>query len=87
MLILHSSRFIKKAAKLDQKLRKALRERLGIFDIEPNHPLLNNHALQGKRRHQRSINITGDWRLIYEQVDSSTVRLLDIDTHTNLYGA
>jgi addiction module RelE/StbE family toxin len=48
-------------------------------------PLLHNHKLNGERRHQRSINITGDYRLIFEVVDKNTVRLIDIDTHANLY--
>jgi addiction module RelE/StbE family toxin len=87
MLILRSAQFIRKAAKLDQRLRNAFTERMKLFGTDPNHPILNNHKLHGKRRHQRSINITGDWRLVYEQVDSDTIRLIDIDTHANLYGS
>ena len=78
--------FAKKAAKVDAKILKAFTERIELFQIEPFHPLLKNHALHGKRKHQRSINITGDWRLIFEQYDANTVRLIDIDTHPNLYG-
>ncbi|PIR57292.1 MAG: type II toxin-antitoxin system YafQ family toxin [Parcubacteria group bacterium CG10_big_fil_rev_8_21_14_0_10_41_35] len=48
-------------------------------------PFANNHALSGDRQPYRSINITGDYRLIYEQYDEDTVRLIDIDTHSNLY--
>ena len=80
------SSFKKKTAKLPKKIRQALAGRLRLFASNPFDPILNNHKLHGVRRHQRSINVTGDWRLVYEQVDSDTIRLIDIDTHANLYG-
>ncbi|MDO8522022.1 MAG: type II toxin-antitoxin system RelE/ParE family toxin [bacterium] len=83
---LFSRGFNKKTDKLPKKIRLALAERLRLFTQNPHDPILNNHKLHGERRHQRSINITGDWRLIFEQYDANTVRLIDIDTHPNLYG-
>ena len=80
-----SRNYDKKVGKIDAGLYKKLNERLALFLVNPQDPLLYNHALHGKRKHQRSINITGDWRLIFEQLDSRTVRLIDIDTHANLY--
>ena len=53
---------------------------------EPKNIVLNNHALNGKYGGYRSINITGDYRLIYEECGTDAVRLIDIDTHGNLYG-
>ncbi len=87
MIVLTSKNYDKKSGKLDKKVRSALLNRLAIFLNDPFSPILNNHPLSGARRHQRSINITGDWRLIFEQVDDTTVRLLDVDTHHNLYGS
>ncbi|MCR4280877.1 MAG: type II toxin-antitoxin system YafQ family toxin [Candidatus Kaiserbacteria bacterium] len=84
---LFGSSFKKKTDKLPKKIRLALAERLRLFAYNPFDPALNNHKLHGERRHQRSINITGDWRLIFEQYDENTVRLIDIDTHPNLYGS
>ncbi len=78
--------FKKKTDRLPKKIRHALADRLRLFVQEPFNPLLNNHTLAGDRQHQRSINITGDWRLIFEIYDKNTVRLIDIDTHSNLYG-
>ena len=86
MKFIPSKRFEKNVAKLSSQLRAILAECLRIFAKEPQHPLLNNHALHGKRVHLRSINISGDYRLIYEKVGSDVVRLMDIDTHSNLYG-
>ena len=76
----------KKIKKLPTKTRNVVAERLRIFKTDPHHPILNNHGLQGKRKRQRSINIAGDLRLISEPVDNNLVKLIDVDTHSNLYG-
>ena len=86
MHIVPTNRFIKKVTRLPKNIRATYKERIQLFAYSPYNPLLNNHRLRGERRHQRSINITGDWRLIFEQCDANTVRLIDIDTHPNLYG-
>lgn len=86
MIVIRTKQFSKKAKKLPIRLKRALAERIHLFMADPFSPLLCNHALQGSKRGYRSINITGDYRLIYEQYDADMVRLIDIDTHSNLYG-
>ena len=81
-----SRNFERKIGKLPGKVKKALALRLRIFALDPFNPILRNHPLRGSMRNYRSINITGDWRLVYENADGDTVRLIDIDTHSNLYG-
>lgn len=85
MIVVRTKQFSKATVKLPPQVKHALALRLGIFMKDPSHKLLNNHALQGSKRGYRSINITGDYRLIYEQHDENTMRLVDIDTHSNLY--
>ena len=87
MIVIRTKSFFKKALKLPVKIKHALAERLQIFMQDPFSPVLNNHGLQGSKSKYRSVNITGDYRLIYEQYDFETVRLIDIDTHSNLYGS
>lgn len=86
MLIFPSRNFEKEAAKLPSKIFESLRERLELFKIDPFAKLLNNHKLHGSFKHYRSINITGDYRLIFEQFDENTVRLVDVGTHSELFG-
>jgi len=86
MIIIPARGFKKKIAKLPKNIRLALAERLRLFVANQFNPILNNHPLHGAMRQYRSINITGDWRLIFEQCDGDTLRLIDIDTHANLYG-
>lgn len=85
MIFARTGKFKKKATKLPKKLKLILEERLLLFANNPFHTLLNNHALHGSLQSYRSINITGDYRLIYEDYSKDTVRLIDIDTHSNLY--
>ncbi len=86
MEIARHPQFEKKLARLSPKIRHALADRLSLFITDPHHPLLNEHALSGERNGQRSINITGDWRLIYQRVEDDLILLIEIDTHHNLYG-
>lgn len=87
MKVVRHPRFEKRITRLSPNIRVALAGRLELFLADPWHPLLNNHPLSGDRRGFRSINITGDWRLIYKPLDRETILLMEIDTHHNLYGA
>jgi addiction module RelE/StbE family toxin len=49
------------------------------FDIT-----LNNHKLSGKYGEYRSINITGDTRIMYQRI-SNDFYLMGIGTHSELY--
>jgi len=84
--VISSRRFDKAAAKLPSKVKDALKDRLEIFMDDPYASILNNHRLQGSLRHYRTINITGDYRLVYEEYDDQIIRLIDIGTHASIYG-
>lgn len=83
-IIFHRS-LKKHYGKIPAKVREQFDRRLIIFERQPFHPLLNNHPLTGDRRGQWSINVTGDWRAIYEFENDDTVIFVEIDTHGNLY--
>ncbi|MBI5400827.1 MAG: type II toxin-antitoxin system mRNA interferase toxin, RelE/StbE family [Candidatus Yonathbacteria bacterium] len=85
MIIIRTKYFTKTVIKLPANIKNALADRLQLLISDPFNVILNNHALSGDRQPYRSINITGDYRLVYEQYDEDTVRLIDIDTHSNLY--
>lgn len=85
MRILLHRNFEKKFVKLSKKVTERFQERRNLFLTDPFHPLLNNHPLTGSRTGQWSINVTGDWRVIYLLQDAATVIFIDIDTHSNLY--
>ena len=47
--------------------------------------ILNNHPLGGKYRDCRSIDISGDFRAIYELVEKDIAYFVILDKHSNLY--
>lgn len=67
-----------KQYKKRRSIERQVDERLVMFRIDPFDPILNNHGLTGKYEGYRSINITGDFRAIYELVDEGTARFVDL---------
>ena len=86
MQIILSRGFKKKYKKLKPSEQRRFGERRDLFLDDPFHPLLNNHVLQGEYSDYRSINIAGDLRVHYEQIDDNTVIFITIGTHHELYG-
>ena len=84
MEIRYSQKFKKRFKKLPKFAQEKFEERLKLYLIEPNHPILHNHKLAGKYHRHRSINITGDYRLIFIRREN-TLDLEFIGTHSQLY--
>jgi len=83
--ILRHQRFKKDFKKLPKPVQVKSFERLRVFVRNPFDPILNSHALTGVYRGYRSINVTGDYRIIFDPLDTYTVRLMRIGTHPQLY--
>ena len=86
MRFLLSTEFKKKLRKASQKLKRRIDERLGVFTLDPQDQLLNNHPLHGEYDGYRSIDISGDIRLVYRLVDEGVALLVRFGTHHELYG-
>jgi len=85
MIIQFSRNFEKQLIKQDQKVRIAFNKRLSIYVVDPNNPALRNHALKGKYKEFRSINITGDVRALYQEKEGDITLFALIGTHSQLY--
>lgn len=86
MEFIYSRDFKKQFAKLSPSLKRAVQERIFMFTGDEFHPLLNNHKLTGEWRGYRSINVTGDYRLIFKKETEHLTRLEAVGTHPQLYG-
>lgn len=84
MKVHYSNDFLCTLKHLDPKIKERVKERIKIFEENSYYPLLNNHALHGKYKGKRSINITGDWRAIY-YMDGADVIFSELGRHTDLY--
>ena len=78
--------FKRQYEKLDRSIREKFKARLYLLVADETNPLLNNHKLRGFYAGYSSINITGDWRLVYKKLDSQTYYLRAVGTHHQLFG-
>lgn len=86
MKIEYARKFIKAYAKCPIEIKKAFNKRLKIFKNNAYSPILNNHKLTGKYSSLKSINITGDYRAIFKEIEKENlVIFMLIGTHSQLY--
>jgi addiction module RelE/StbE family toxin len=85
MKYLTSKQFDKNFSKLSKKVKEKVITQFTIFLNDPVDFRLNNHSLNGKWRHYRSINITADIRAVYKLEDGQIARFIDIGSHSVLY--
>ena len=81
--------FFEKLKKVDVRIRRSFEEKIAVFEKNPFDPSLNNHALKEPYEGLRSIDITNDYRAVYEEVPSGneTVAYFSLlGTHKELYG-
>lgn len=81
-------RFEKSFRKLSPKLQNKTSEVLKIFVENKYDTRLNNHALKWYFIGLRSINLTGDYRIIFRETKDwiiEIVELIDVNTHSELY--
>ena len=83
------TRFHKKFRKMLQRLPKKIQdkffERLELFADTPFHPILNNHSVEPTYPNWRSINVTGDYRALFEVKVGEIALFMKIGTHSELY--
>ena len=85
MRIIFHKNFSRQYSKLQQKEQQKTDSRIELFEKNSLDPLLNNHALHGEYNGYRSINIIGDLRAIYEEINSDTIHFIALGTHHELY--
>lgn len=88
MQIEYSKKFIKEFKKCPVNIKTNFKTRLEIFIKNQYHSILNNHPLTGKLKNYRSLNITGDWRAIFEELNKGQIiYFVAIGTHGQLYSS
>ncbi len=80
----YTNKCYKQLRKVPLEIKKAFRDRLELFLLDPYDPLLRNHDLVGNFKGHRSININGDWRAIFKESEEAIV-FVALGTHSQLY--
>lgn len=86
MKVIKYKLFEKSFQKAPVEIKLSFNERIKRFYQNTTDTILDNHVLHGKYRGCRSIKITGNWRVIYKEIHNDTVILINIGTHSQLYG-
>lgn len=84
MKVFTSKKFEKMFRKCHQEIKNKFIDRLKIFKKNNYNPILNNHPLSGKLKGLRSINVSGDFRAIFEE-KSEDIIFVAIGSHSQLY--
>ena len=79
--------FQRQYKKLSRALQDKMWERLALLIDDGSNPLLHNHKLNPPYEGYWSINITGDYRLVYKKMGKDTYYLHAVGTHHQLYGS
>ena len=77
--------FKKQFKKLSPKIKRNYFERVELFLKDSSHELLCNHSVGYIYPNWRSINITGNYRVLFEPQDDNVVMFMKIGTHSELY--
>ena len=89
MILRYDPDFLNQLKKLDVRIRKSFKEKVAIFTIDPFNPQLENHVLQREYQGYRSIDVTNDYRALYQEKvegDELIAYFTVIGTHDELYG-
>jgi addiction module RelE/StbE family toxin len=84
MRVTYKKQFDKDFKKLPLKIREQFYERLDLFLQDKFDKTLNNHPVDKAFPGCRSINVSGDYRAIFQE-DGDTVIFITIGTHSELY--
>lgn len=88
-MLYHQIEFTKSFTKQFKKLRtnqqERFYERLELFKKNPQDRVLRDHALKGKYKGYRSIDIDGDMRALYYVKSDVVVVFAIIGSHSQLY--
>lgn len=66
-------------------LNRKTTERIKLFQEDSRNPVLKDHSLAGTHSGHRAFWVTGNIRVVYENVGNDEVLFLDIGTHPQVY--
>ncbi len=90
MTVKYSPLLFNALKKVDVRIRKSFKERIVIFSKNPQDLVLNNHELHEPLEGLRSIDITANYRAIYEVIHEGKEEFayfVGLGTHEELYGS
>ena len=81
MKILYKPTFVRQYKKLPNELQTEVKEKIALFQEDPNHTFLKTHKLKGKLTECFSFSVNYDYRVIFEYEGCSAV-LFSVGNHS-----
>lgn len=74
--------FVREYRRLPEALRAEVREKIALFEEDPDHPSLKLHKLKGRLRGFSSFSVNYRYRIVCEWEGNRVVRLLIVGDHS-----
>lgn len=81
LTVLYKPTFVRQYKKLPEALQQEVKEKIAIFQKNPNHPFLKTHKLKGKLKGFLSFSVNYAYRIIFLYESKNTAVLLTIGDH------
>lgn len=78
-------RKLRRLTKNNPEIESIFRAKIEILELEPYHPSLKTHKLQGRLKSYLSCSLNYTYRLVFKLLDDSMIQLIDIGTHDEVY--
>ena len=85
MKIEYTTRFLRKAKKLQINDQRKLSERIEWFSKNMSDPRLKTHVLSGKFSGYYSFSLDYSKRVVGRKIDTDTITLIDVGSHDEVY--
>lgn len=79
--IIFSEKFLRQFEALDNKIQSVAEKKIEVFKLNPIHPSLNTHKLNGRLVGFFSFSIDTKFRIVFEYGNKDTVHFLKIGNH------
>lgn len=87
--LLYTDSYIKRAKKFFSKhpeVRSQYRKTLELLELNPHHPSLRLHKLEGRLKALSSVSINMSYRIVLEmEIKDKEIILITIGTHDQVY--
>ena len=79
--IKYSSKFVKRFGKLSDEMQELAIKKEKLFRLDPLHPSLRLHQLQGGLKKYWSISVTENFRIVFRRLPDGSVVFVSIGKH------
>lgn len=79
--IIYAPVFVRQYKKLDENLKKEVKEKIELFKDKNNHDLLNVHKLHGEFKDKYSFYINYKIRIVFMWINNIDIALLSVGDH------